>query len=106
MTVTMFLMLLWAFCVLTSVCTEGVKKFLDGMNKKYASNVIVLIMALLIGIGGTAIFYIFMNIPFTVVNVICMVLMGGANWLGAMGLYDKVVQSITQLTSVNKNNKQ
>lgn len=104
MTVTMFLMLLSAFCVLTSVCTEGVKKFLDGMNKKYASNVIVLIMALLIGIGGTAIFYIFMNIPFTVVNVICMVLMGCANWLGAMGLYDKVVQSITQLTSVN--NKQ
>ena len=100
MTVTMFLMLLSAFCVLTSVCTEGVKKFLDGMNVKYASNIIVLILALIIGVAGTAIFYVFMEIPFNTVNIICMFLMACANWLGAMGLYDKIVQAINQITSV------
>lgn len=100
MTVNTFLMLLSGFCVLTSVFTEGIKKFLDSMNIKYASNIIVLILALIIGIAGTAIFYIFSEIPFSLVNIICMFLMGCANWLGAMGLYDKLIQSIKQIVGV------
>lgn len=98
MTVSIFLMLLTGFSVITALITEAVKKFFDGTKIKYASNIIALVVAFLVGIGGCAIFYIYSSVPFTLINVFTMVLMGLSNWLGATLGYDKVTQAITQLT--------
>lgn len=97
MTVELFLILLTILSVITSVCTEGVKKFLDSLNFKYASNILVLVVAAVVGGVGTVVFYMWNDIAWTALNIICIFLMICANWLGAMIGYDKVMQAITQI---------
>ena len=98
MTVETFLMLLAAFSVVTSLLTEAVKKFLDAADKKYASNIIVLIVSCLVGGLGISIYYILNGIAYTTAqNIICIFLMVIANWLVSMCGYDKVLQAIMQL---------
>lgn len=97
MTVTTFLILLTICATVTSLVSEGVKKFLDGMKVKYASNILVLIVALIIGCGATALYYVNYQVPFTALNSVYLALMGVANWLGAMLGYDKVKQAIAQI---------
>lgn len=97
MTLTLFMALLVILAVAVSLFTEAVKKFLDNMKIKYSSNVVVLIISIIVGIGGTALMYIFLGIAFTPPNILCMVLMAVAVWVGAMVGYDKVLQLIEQV---------
>ena len=57
MNITTFLFLLMSFAVLTSTVTEAVKNFLEEQRIRYASNIVVLIIALILGCGGTILFY-------------------------------------------------
>lgn len=97
MTTTMFLILLSAFSVFTSLVTEGIKKVvLDKANLSY--NIVALVSALVIGGCGTAVYYQLNGIAFTGNNVIYMVLMGLASGLVSMVGFDKVCQAIRQIT--------
>ncbi len=94
----MFLILLSSFSVMSSLVTEGIKNLVtDKINLSY--NIIALISALIIGGCGTAIYYQLNTIPFTVNNIIYIILMGLASGLTAMVGFDKVKQSIEQITS-------
>lgn len=97
MTVTAFLIILTACAAATSLLTEAAKKFLDGIGVRYASNILVLIVALVVGCGATAIYYVNFQLPFTALNIAYLALMGVANWLGATLGYDKVRQTIIQI---------
>lgn len=98
MNTTMFLILLSSFSVLSSLVTEGIKNIAtDRVNLSY--NVVALVAALIIGGGGTAVYYQLNAVPFTVNNVIYAVLMGLASGLVSMVGFDKVKQAITQITS-------
>lgn len=97
MTVTVFLVLLTICAAVTSLLTEGIKKFLDGMGTAYASNIVVLFVALTVGCGATAIYYVNYQVPFNAMNSVYLALMGVANWLGATLGYDKVKQTIAQI---------
>lgn len=97
MTVESFLLLLTILSVVTSLFTQGLKKFLDSLKITYASNVLVLIVASIVGGIGTSVFYMCNDIAWTSLNVICVFLMMCANWLGAMIGYDKVIQAIKQM---------
>lgn len=101
MTVEMFLILLTFFSVVTSLATEATKKFLDATDETYQSNVLVLIVAAIVGGNGMVIFYLCNNYQWTVTNIICIFLMIFANWIGAMVGYDKVRQAITQFKGGN-----
>ena len=103
MTFEVFMLLLTMCSTLTSLCTEGVNVFLEPLNIKYSSNIIALIVAIFVGGVGTALFYELNSIEMTTTNIICIFLMMGANWLGAMVGYDKVKQAIIQLSG-GKNN--
>ncbi len=96
MTVEIFLILLAFFSVVTSLATEAAKKLLDSLGVAYASNIVVLCVAALVGGAGTAIFYVWKGCPWTCLNIVCIFLMVFANWLGAMLGYDKITQAITQ----------
>lgn len=100
MTLYLFMALIVVLAVVVSLITEAVKKFLEDAKIKYASNVVVLIVAIIVGIGGTALTYLFMGIPFTAVNIVCMVLMAVAVWVGAMVGYDKVIQLLEQIKTI------
>ena len=97
MTVTIFLIILMACAAITSLLTEGIKKFLNEQRVTYASNVLVLVVAAIVGCGATALYYVNYQVPFTALNSVYLALMGIANWLGATLGYDKVRQTIAQI---------
>ena len=97
MTTTTFLMLLSAFTVLSGLTTEGIKNLIsDKSNMSY--NIIALIVSLVVGGVGCAIYYQLNAIPFDVNNVIYMILMGLASGLCSMVSYDKLKQCIEQIS--------
>lgn len=101
MTTTTFLILLSAFSAVSSLVTEGIKNIAtDKANLPY--NIVALITALFVGGGGTAVYYQLNALPFTVNNIICMILMGLTSGLVSMVGFDKVKQSIEQLVSKQK----
>lgn len=59
MTLTLFMTLLVILAVCVSLITEAVKKFLDEAGVKYSSNIVVLIVAVIVGAGGTALICIY-----------------------------------------------
>ena len=98
MTITTFLMLLSSFSVLSGLVTEGIKKLIsDKANMSY--NIIALIVALVIGGAGSAVYYQLNAIPFDVNNVIYMILMWLASGLCSMVGFDKIKQAVEQITS-------
>lgn len=101
MNTTMFLILLSGFSVISGLVTEGIKNIItDKVNLSY--NIIALVTALIIGGGGTAVYYQLNTVPFTTNNIIYMVLMGFASGLVSMTSYDKVKQTIEQFVNKNK----
>lgn len=101
MTTTMFLILLSGFSVISSLVTEGIKNVaMDKVNLSY--NIVALVTALIIGGGGTAVYYQLNTITFTVNNIIYIVLMGLASGLTSMVGFDKVKQTIEQFVNNNK----
>lgn len=103
MTVTVFLIILMACAAITSLLTEGIKKFLDEQRVTYTSNLLVLIIAVIVGCGATALYYVNYQVPITALNAVYLALMGIANWLGATLGYDKVRQTIAQIGASNEN---
>lgn len=101
MNTTMFLILLSAFSVLSSLVTEGIKNIVsDKVNLSY--NIVALITALIIGGGGTAVYYLLNDVSFTVNNIVYMILMGLASGLTSMIGFDKVKQAVLQFTTKKK----
>ena len=101
MTTTTFLMLLSAFSVLSGLVTEGIKKLIsDKANMSY--NIIALIVSLIVGGVGCAIYYQLNAIPFDINNVIYIILMGLASGLCSMVSYDKLKQCIEQISGNKK----
>lgn len=100
MTVTLFISMLTLGAAATSLLTEAIKKFYANAGKDYSPNMIALINAIVIGMGGTSICYMLLNILWTVNNIICMVLMGVAVWIASMIGYDKVLQLLKQLADI------
>ena len=70
---------------------------MDEQRVTYASNILVLIIAVIVGCGATALYYVNYQIPFNALNSVYLALMGLANWLGATIGYDKVRQTIAQI---------
>lgn len=99
-TTTTIMALLMVFAAVTSLLTQGAKMFLDGMKIRYASNIIVLVLSLAIGCGGTALYYVNVQIPFNALTSVYLALMGIANWLVSMLGYDKVKQALMQIDEI------
>lgn len=101
MNTTTFLILLSSFSVITGLVTEGIKKLTtDRVNLPY--NIVALITALIVGSGGAIVYYQLNTIPFTTNNIIYIILMGLASGLVSMVGFDKVSQTITQITNKNR----
>ena len=102
MTLEAALLLLTILPVVTSLLTEFVKRMFDMINVKYASNVIVLGVASIVGGTATALYYISADIPWTGVNIVLIFAMILANAIGATIDYDKGKQLITQIMTIVK----
>ena len=98
MTATIFLMLLSLFSVITGLITEGVKKMIKD-KANFSCNIIALIISLIVGTVGCAVYYQLSGVLFTTNNIIYMALMGLASGLVSMVGFDKVKQTIIQITN-------
>ena len=100
MTVTLFITMLTFGSGVSSLLTEAVKKAYANAHKEYSANIVALINAIVVGCGGTAVLYMLKSIPWTVNNIICLVLMGVAVWMASMVGYDKIIQLLKQISEV------
>ena len=97
MSITLFITMFTVGAAAAALLTEAVKKFYANAGKECLPNVVALVDAVVIGAGGTAVVYMLMDIPWTVNNIICLILMAGCVWIGSMIGYDKVVQLLKQI---------
>lgn len=102
MSITLFITILTIGGMVTALLTEAIKKMYANMKKDYSVNIIALVNAVVVGCGGTAVVYMLMNIPWTVNNIICMVLMTVAVWIASMLGFDKVLQTVNQIANIGK----
>lgn len=105
MTITLFITILTVGAAVTTLLTEAIKRAYQNAKKEYSANLIALINAVVVGCGGCAVVYMLMNIPWTVNNIICMLLAGVAVWIGSMIGFDKVKQLLEQIASIDKEEK-
>ena len=93
MTLTTFLFIFFIGATAASLFTEALKKVFWNVS----SNVLALISSAVVGVGGTIIAYILMDIPLDSKNNACIILMAFCIWIGSMVGYDKVIQTINQI---------
>ena len=102
MSTTLFITMFTVGAAASALLTEAGKKFYANTGKECSPNVIALVDAVIIGAGGTAVVYMLMNIPWTVNNIICLILMTACVWIGSMIGYDKVAQLLKQIEEKEK----
>lgn len=103
MTMTLFIALYTVLAgAVASLITEAVKKWYTNADKPYSSNIIALVVSIVSGGLGTAVYYILKGIPWTVNNIICVLLMIVAIWVTSMVGYDKVKQLLDQIGEMNE----
>ena len=93
MTIELFIFLFTIGSSAASLLTQALKKAFT----KISSNMLALVSALVVGIGGTMAAYILMDIVIDLKSIVCVPLMALCIWLGSMLSYDKLLQTISQL---------
>ena len=96
-----FLSLMTAEIAINILLTQAVKTAL-GDKFKYSSNLLALLDAIIVGIGGTAFYFYLSGIEFTGKNCIYMVPLCAILWIGSTVGYDKVVQTVMQVIGENQ----
>jgi hypothetical protein len=76
-----------------SLLTQAAKKAFPNVS----SNILALINVTLIGIIGMICAYVILSIPFTITNIVYIILTVICVWIGSMIGYDKVIQTIKQI---------
>lgn len=94
------LALVTGFSIITSMLTALAKKVLNIFKIKYASNAVVLVVAILVGAGGTMLYYVNAQIPLNALTSVYLAIMCIMNCMGAMLGYDKAKQMIMQLKEI------
>lgn len=100
MTITLFISLFTVGSLACGLLTEAVKKAYENAKREYSANIVALVDALVVGGLGTAASYMLLNIPWTINNIICLILMIVVIWLGAMLGFDKVKQTLQQISQI------
>ena len=103
MNTTIFLTLLAAFALLSSLITEGIKNLVKD-RENLPTNIVAIIVGLLVGGVGTGFYYVLNDITFNSYNIVYLIIMGFANGLCAMVGYDKFMQTLQQC-GISKSSK-
>ena len=102
MTASTFVFILTIGATLSSLLTEAVKKFCEGAKLNYSSNILALVDSVIIGGGGTAVVYALTGAPWNTANIVSLILMVFAVWLGCMVGFDKVIQTAGQIGKLSE----
>ena len=99
MTIQLFLTLLVFLSLIDGLFTQALKKFFENTKSCPSANLMAFLSAIVIGGGGSIGAYIFLTIPFTLINCTAIVAMIFAVWIGSMIGYDKIIQLIEQINN-------
>lgn len=97
MNLEMFLLGLLIVSTLTGLVTEAIKKCLDEHNKKYYSNTLAGITAVILSIGIGIAYLILTGAAWNAKMAVYLIALVLLSWLSSMVGYDKVMQAITQI---------
>ena len=100
MTITLFISLFTLGSAISALLTEAIKRAYQNADMKYSSNVVALINSVVVGGLGTGAAYMLLSIPWTMNNIICLLLMIVVVWIASMIGYDKVVQLLNQIKDI------
>ena len=106
MTASTFIFILTIGATLSSLLTEAVKKFCEGAKINYSSNILALVDSVIIGGGGTAVVYALTGASWNTANIVSLILMVFAVWLGCMVGFDKVIQTAGQIGKLSEKKEQ
>lgn len=107
MTMTLFIALYTILAgAVSSLITESVKSWYKNADKPYSANMIALVVSIVSGGLGTAVYYVLTGVPWTINNIICIFLMIVAIWVTSMVGYDKVKQLLDQVNMLNEKRKE
>ena len=99
MTLHIFLTGLLVVSTLTSLFTEGIKKWLQERNKTYYSNALAGYVAVTLSVLVGAAYLILTGTTFSAQMVVYLIALMLLSWVSAMVGYDKVIQAISQFKS-------
>jgi uncharacterized protein (DUF697 family) len=99
MTPTLFIILFSILTIISGLITQALKK---ATQNSLATNLLALIDAVVTGVGGSIVAYIIMGIEFSPINVMYIIILTVAVWLGSMLGFDKIKQSIEQVIALKK----
>lgn len=102
MTASTFVFILTIGSTLSTLLTEAVKKFCEEAKLNYSSNILALVDSVIIGGGGTAVVYALTGAPWNTANIVSLILMIFAVWLGCMVGFDKVIQTAGQIGKLSE----
>ena len=97
MTITLFISLFTLGSCVSALFTEAVKRAYQNAKKEYSANVVALVNSAVVGGLGTAVAYMLLGIPWTINNIICLLLMIVVVWMASMVGYDKIMQLLDQI---------
>lgn len=99
MPIQVFLVMLLACSIFTSLIVEGLKKMLDNKGKQLASsNITVAVVAIVLALAVSVGYAFYVSLTFTVQYIICIIALCVLSWLCSMVGYDKVMQALGQLS--------
>lgn len=90
-----FLVMLLACSLLTSLTVEAIKRMNEGEGKRW--NVMVAVVAVILAVAIGAAYAVMTGIAVTAQYVVIIVALCFLSWLCAMVGYDKVIQAIEQI---------
>ena len=96
MSLEIFLLLLLIVSIFTGLFTEGIKKLMDEVNKKYLSNFLAGFVAVVLSVLVDAGYIILTEAQINAKMAVYLIALVLLSWLASMVGYDKVIQAITQ----------
>jgi protein-S-isoprenylcysteine O-methyltransferase Ste14 len=103
MTIEIFLMMLLACSILTTLTVEAIKKmFTNGEARKRKANIVAAVVAIVLAVAIAIIYAIMFAVTVNAQYIVMIIALCFLSWLCAMVGYDKVVQAIAQITGKNK----
>lgn len=88
--------------VVTNLTVEGIKKLLDGTTVKYSSNVLAAASSVIIACAVCVVYIIMNDIVFSLKVGVEIVILMYLGFLTSTVGYDKVVQMIKQIQSIEE----
>ena len=97
MTLHIFLLALMIVATFTTLFTQAIKTILDEHNKKYYSNTLAGIVAVVLAVGLAVGYAIIKDLNFDAAYVVYIIALTVLGWLSAIVGYDKVAQALAQI---------